>query len=156
MCVENKAEGLNGPARIGWVQFSKTGATLYYGGKEFRSLKGGYKANYFDVASCDQYWISGCHKNGAETGSTKAIYRSTSTKTSESSIGPRFGTSPQSSPKSLRNRPRKMIRKLKSGQFRIYSRHTDPKTGKRRNLGTFESKEAAQKHEREIQYFKRH
>jgi hypothetical protein len=49
-----------------------------------------------------------------------------------------------------------MIRKLKSGEYRIYSRKADPKTGKRRNLGTFQSKEAAQKHEREIQYFKRH
>jgi hypothetical protein len=48
-----------------------------------------------------------------------------------------------------------MIRKLKSGQYRIYSRKTD-ESGKRRNLGTFESKEAAQKHEREIQYFKHH
>jgi hypothetical protein len=47
-----------------------------------------------------------------------------------------------------------MIRKLKSGQYRIYSRKTDPKTGKRRNLGTFDSKEAAQKHEGQIQYFK--
>jgi hypothetical protein len=49
-----------------------------------------------------------------------------------------------------------MIRKLKSGKYRIYSRSKDEKTGKRRNLGTFDSKEAAQKHEREIQYFKRH
>ena len=49
-----------------------------------------------------------------------------------------------------------MIRKLKSGKFRIYSRHVNPKTGERRNLGTFESVGAAQKHEREIQYFKRH
>jgi len=48
-----------------------------------------------------------------------------------------------------------MIRKLKSGQYRTYSRKTD-ESGKRRNLGTFESKEAAQKHEREIQYFKHH
>jgi len=48
-----------------------------------------------------------------------------------------------------------MIRKLKSG-FRIYSRKKDPKTGKRRNLGTFSSLEAAKKHEREIQYFKHH
>jgi hypothetical protein len=47
-----------------------------------------------------------------------------------------------------------MIRKLKTGEFRIYSRHQDPKTGKRKNLGTFESLEAAKKHEREIQYFK--
>ena len=49
-----------------------------------------------------------------------------------------------------------MIRKLKSGQYRIYARRKDPETGRRRNLGTFDSKEAAQKHEREIQYFKRH
>ncbi len=49
-----------------------------------------------------------------------------------------------------------MIRKLKSGKYRLYSRKKDPKTGKRRNLGTFDSKEAAQKHERAVQYFKRH
>jgi hypothetical protein len=49
-----------------------------------------------------------------------------------------------------------MIRKLKSGEYRLYSRKTDPETGKRRNLGTFDSKDAAQKHERAVQYFKRH
>jgi hypothetical protein len=49
-----------------------------------------------------------------------------------------------------------MIRKLKSGQYRIYSRKIDPKTNKRKNLGTFESLEAARKHEREIQYYKHH
>src|SRR5690349_19024063 len=48
-----------------------------------------------------------------------------------------------------------MIRKLKSG-YRIYSRKKDPKTGKRKNLGTFSSMAAAKKHEREIQYFKHH
>ena len=48
-----------------------------------------------------------------------------------------------------------MIRKLTSGQYRLYSRKKDPKTGKRRNLGTFASRDEAQKHEREIQYFKR-
>jgi len=48
-----------------------------------------------------------------------------------------------------------MIRKLKSG-YRLYSRKKDPKTGKRRNLGTFATREAAEKHEREVQYFKRH
>jgi len=48
-----------------------------------------------------------------------------------------------------------MIRKLKSGEYRLYSRKKDPKTGKRRNLGTFESREAAKKHEREVQYFKK-
>jgi len=49
-----------------------------------------------------------------------------------------------------------MIRKLASGQYRLYSRKTDPKTGKRRNLGTFKSRTAAEKHEPEVQYFKRH
>ena len=49
-----------------------------------------------------------------------------------------------------------MIRKLKSGKHRLYSRKKDPKTGKRRNLGTFDSKAAAEKHERDVQYFKRH
>jgi hypothetical protein len=49
-----------------------------------------------------------------------------------------------------------MIRKLASGEYRLYSRKKNPNTGKRRNLGTFKSREAAEKHEREIQYFKRH
>ena len=48
-----------------------------------------------------------------------------------------------------------MIRKLKSGDYRLYSRKPDPKTGKRKNLGTFKTRAAAEKHEREIQYFKR-
>jgi len=49
-----------------------------------------------------------------------------------------------------------MIRKLPSGQYRLYSRKINPKTGKRRNLGTFTSRTAAEKHEKAIQYFKRH
>ena len=49
-----------------------------------------------------------------------------------------------------------MIRKLKTGEYRIYSRSVDPKTGKRKNLGTFKTRAAAEKHEREIQYFKHH
>lgn len=48
-----------------------------------------------------------------------------------------------------------MIRKLKSGQYRLYSRKVDPKSGKRRNLGTFDSRSAAERHEREVQFFKR-
>jgi len=47
-----------------------------------------------------------------------------------------------------------MIRKLKSGKYRLYSRKKDPKTGKRRNLGTFDSRAAAEKHERDVQFFK--
>jgi hypothetical protein len=49
-----------------------------------------------------------------------------------------------------------MIRKLASGQYRLYSRKKDPRTGRRRNLGTFSSLAAAKKHERAVQYFKRH
>ena len=48
-----------------------------------------------------------------------------------------------------------MIRKLKSGEYRLYSHKKNPKTGRRRNLGTFYSRAAAEKHERAVQYFKR-
>jgi hypothetical protein len=49
-----------------------------------------------------------------------------------------------------------MIRKLKSGEYRLYSRKKNEKTGKRRNLGTFDTLEKAKEHERAVQYFKRH
>jgi hypothetical protein len=49
-----------------------------------------------------------------------------------------------------------MIRKLASGEYRLFSRKKNPSTGKRRNLGTFSSLAAAQKHERAVQYFKHH
>ncbi|HEY6073141.1 MAG TPA: hypothetical protein VIV15_07045 [Anaerolineales bacterium] len=48
-----------------------------------------------------------------------------------------------------------MIRKLKSGKYRLYSEKVDPKTGKRKNLGTFDTREQAQKHEKQVQFFKR-
>ena len=48
-----------------------------------------------------------------------------------------------------------MIRKLKTGEYRLYSRKKDPKTGRRRNLGTFRTRDAAEKHERAVQFFKR-
>lgn len=48
-----------------------------------------------------------------------------------------------------------MIRKLPKGGYRLYSRKKDPKTGKRRNLGTFRTREEAAQHERQVQYFKR-
>lgn len=48
-----------------------------------------------------------------------------------------------------------MIRKLPSGRYRLYSRGKDPRTGRRRNLGTFRSRAAAERHERAIQFFKR-
>jgi len=49
-----------------------------------------------------------------------------------------------------------MIRKLVDGRYRLYSRKRDPRTGRRRNLGTFETRAQAEKHERAVQYFKRH
>lgn len=49
-----------------------------------------------------------------------------------------------------------MIRKLSSGQYRLYSRKKDARTGKRRNLGTFATREKAEAHERAVQFFKRH
>ena len=48
-----------------------------------------------------------------------------------------------------------MIRELKSGEYRLYSKKKDPKTGKRRNLGTFKTRAEAEQHERAVQYFKR-
>jgi hypothetical protein len=67
MYIERKAGNLTGPARIGRVTYSKTGATIYYRGKEFRSLKGnGFKANYYDVKTAEEYWISGPRKDGSD------------------------------------------------------------------------------------------
>jgi hypothetical protein len=67
MYIESKGEGLTGPARIGRVTFSKTGSTIYYGGRSFQSLKGrGFKSNYYDVESGEHYWISGPRKDGAD------------------------------------------------------------------------------------------
>jgi hypothetical protein len=73
MYIENKSagqpgrSGLVGPARIGRVTFSKTGKSIYYGGRTFQSLKGsGFKANYFDVETLEEYWISGPKKNGED------------------------------------------------------------------------------------------
>jgi hypothetical protein len=55
MYIERKAGNLTGPARIGRVTFTKTCATIYYGGREFRSLKGaGFKANYYDIDTGDE------------------------------------------------------------------------------------------------------
>jgi hypothetical protein len=67
MFIENKADGLSGPARIGRVFFSKTDRTLYYNGKAFQSLKGsGFKSNYYDLATGEKYWISGPRSDGAD------------------------------------------------------------------------------------------
>ena len=70
MFIENKSngDGLTGPARIGRVKFSKTGKTIYYRDAELQSLKGaGYKSNYYDLNTDDEYWVSGPKKNGQDT-----------------------------------------------------------------------------------------
>lgn len=66
MYIECKAGGLRGPARIGRVEFSQSGLTIYYGGRAFQRFKG-YKANYFDQETGDKYWVSGCKKKGDDT-----------------------------------------------------------------------------------------
>jgi len=68
MFVEDKSSGLTGAGRIGRVTFSKTGRTLYYRERAFRSLGGrGFKANYFDVETGEHFWISGPHRDGRDT-----------------------------------------------------------------------------------------
>ena len=65
MWIEDKTEGLVGPARIGWVEVHNGGKKLIYGEQVFRSLRGrGFKANFIDVATNDEYWITGCRKDG--------------------------------------------------------------------------------------------
>jgi len=67
MYIESKAGGLVGPARIGRVSYSKTGGTIYYNGQAFQSLKGrGFKANYYEVETGVEYWISGPRRDGAD------------------------------------------------------------------------------------------
>ncbi|MEM7235332.1 MAG: 1-deoxy-D-xylulose-5-phosphate synthase [Planctomycetota bacterium] len=57
--------GLAPAGRIGRVRFSKTRKTIYYGGRRFQTLAGrGYKANYVEVATGEEYWISGCRRDG--------------------------------------------------------------------------------------------
>jgi hypothetical protein len=64
MYIENKETG---EAKIGRVTFSKTGKTIYYSGSSFLSSKGhGVSGNYFDLESGEEYWISGCKKNGKD------------------------------------------------------------------------------------------
>ena len=67
MYMESKTDGVTGPARIGRVAFSKTGKTIYYGGKTFQRLKRcGFKSNYCDVETGQEYWISGCKRDGSD------------------------------------------------------------------------------------------
>lgn len=77
MYIEDKSGGLNGPARIGRVTFSKSGRSLHYGKRTFQTFSGtGFKANFFDVDTGDQFWISGPRKDGRDRlydGSTKPV-----------------------------------------------------------------------------------
>jgi hypothetical protein len=73
MYIENKtaqppgSNGVAGPARIGRVEFSKSGKTIYYGGRSLFSVwKSGYKYNYIDEENGDQYWISGPRRDGED------------------------------------------------------------------------------------------
>jgi hypothetical protein len=68
MWIEHKeGDGLVGPARIGWVHVQQKGKRLDYRGQSFRTLDGrGFKANYYDVATGDEYWISGCRRDGRD------------------------------------------------------------------------------------------
>jgi hypothetical protein len=73
MYIEYKGDDIVGPARIGRVTLSKTGSSLWYKGRHFHSLNGsGFKANYADSETMEQYWISGCKKDG-----TDALYSTT-------------------------------------------------------------------------------
>jgi hypothetical protein len=77
MYIEDKSGGLEGPARIGRVAYSKSGRSLHYGGRTFQSLSGtGFKANYYDIDTGEKFWISGPRKDGRDRlydGSTKPV-----------------------------------------------------------------------------------
>jgi len=68
MYVENKNGHIDGAdGRIGWVTFSKSGQTIYYRGRELTKIKGGgVRGNFFDLATRDEYWISGVKKRGSK------------------------------------------------------------------------------------------
>ncbi|MBI5393987.1 MAG: 1-deoxy-D-xylulose-5-phosphate synthase [Verrucomicrobia bacterium] len=68
MYIERKGGKMTGPGRIGRVSFSKTGQTIYYRGKTFKRLRaaGAGKANYHDVETGEEYWISGCRRDGGD------------------------------------------------------------------------------------------
>jgi hypothetical protein len=66
MYIENKSESLSGDARIGRVKFSKTMRSMFYDDKEFLKIKSGFKHNCIEIGSGDEYWISGCKKDGSD------------------------------------------------------------------------------------------
>ena len=68
MYIEYKGDDVVGPARIGRVTYSKNGKSLAYRGRKFRTLRGtGFKANFADAETGEQYWISGCKKDGRDS-----------------------------------------------------------------------------------------
>jgi hypothetical protein len=66
MYIEFKGDGINGPARVGRVAFSKSYRSVYYQGRRYQVLQGGYKTNYFDSETLEEVWISGCKKKGGD------------------------------------------------------------------------------------------
>ena len=68
MYIESKSgDGIVGSARIGRIKYSKSGKSIHYRDKTFQTLRGrGFKANYFDIETGEEYWISGCHKDGRD------------------------------------------------------------------------------------------
>ena len=67
MYIEHKVDGVEGPGRIGRVTFSKSGKSVYYQGRRFETMAGqGFEANFFEVETGAEYWISGCKKNGGD------------------------------------------------------------------------------------------
>lgn len=75
MYIEDKSEGLNGPARIGRVTFSKSGRSVHCNGRTFRKVGSGYKYNHIAEDNGDQFWISGPRKDGEDRldGGTKPV-----------------------------------------------------------------------------------
>ena len=65
MYIEYKSDGVVGDARIGRVTFSKTGQSLYYQGRTYNRHRG-FKSNYYEVQSREEFWISGCKKDGTD------------------------------------------------------------------------------------------
>ncbi len=66
MYVEDKSGGLDGPGRIGWVEFSKSGRSFYYQGRCLQKIKSGYKYNCLDSETGDAFWVSGPKKDGCD------------------------------------------------------------------------------------------
>lgn len=67
MYIEDKSNDLSGPARIGRVQMTRFGKTIYYRGRTFRTLGGrGFKSNFYDVETGDEFWISGPRRDGCD------------------------------------------------------------------------------------------